>query len=197
MNDPTNTTRTEPKLASPTGSDSTIQVRLKRAREEKGMSQRAVARAAGISQSTYSDLERGDGTGRSLETFARVAKTLGASADYLLGVDESETKKAGKGRGNAATGVTELESEVLTSVRGMRPKRRQILASIAKDMAEEDARTKRNMARLREIEALDKAGVFEEESERLYALAADLGSMRAAVNALRKEIEEDPKPRKD
>lgn len=193
MTEETNNPRAEPNLASPTGSDSTIQVRLRRVREERRMSQRAVARAAEISQSTYSDLERGDGTSRSLETFARVAKALGASADYLLGVEEPETKKTGKGRGAAATGLTELESEILNAVRGMRPERRQILESIAKDMAEEDARTKRNMTLLREIEALDKSGVFEERSERLYALAAELGSMRAAVSALLQETDRYPK----
>jgi hypothetical protein len=71
----------------------------------------------------------------------------------------------------------------------MRPERRQILASIAKDMADEDARTKRNMALLREIEALDKSGVFDGDRERLYALAAKLGSMRAAVSMLKEGIE--------
>ncbi len=154
------------------------------------MSQRALARAAGISQSTYSDLERGDGTGRSLETLARVAKALGASADYLLGVEETESKKSGKGRSTTIGGLTELESEILAAVRGLRPERRQILASIAKEMAEEDARAKRHMALLREIEALDRAGVFEEQRERLYELAAKLGSMRAAVGAAVGEINE-------
>jgi transcriptional regulator with XRE-family HTH domain len=170
-----------------TESLATTQVRLKRVREEKGMSQRAVARAAGISQSTYSDLERGDGTGRSLETFARVAKALGVGTDYLLGMKEPEVPK--RGRGALTSGLTELESEILHSIRVMRPERRQILASIAKDMADEDARTKRNMALLREIEALDKSGVFDGDRERLYALAAKLGSMRAAVSMLKEGIE--------
>lgn len=171
-----------------TESLATTQVRLKRVREEKGMSQRAVARAAGISQSTYSDLERGDGTGRSLETFARVAKALGVSTDYLLGMEDHGARK--KGRSAPIAGLTELESEILQAVRDMRPERRQILARIARDMAEEDARTKRNMALLREIEALDKTGLFEEHRERLYALAAELGSMRAAVSTLKAELDE-------
>jgi transcriptional regulator with XRE-family HTH domain len=51
---------------------------------EIGLTQREVARRAGISQSTLSDIERGEITGRSLEVLASLARIFNVSADYLL-----------------------------------------------------------------------------------------------------------------
>jgi transcriptional regulator with XRE-family HTH domain len=160
---------------------------LKRVREEKGMSQREVARAAGISQSTYSDLERGESMNRSLEIFGRVAQALGVSADRLLGYEEVGQENEGRGAGFA--GLTELEEELLTVVRDLRPQRRHALLQIARDLHDEEVSTRRHMALLREIEALDKTGLFERSRERLFQLAAELGSMRAAVPVLKRELE--------
>lgn len=52
-------------------------------RKEKGMTQAEVAEAAGISDRTYADIERGSVNMR-METFLRICKVLRASPDEIL-----------------------------------------------------------------------------------------------------------------
>lgn len=162
----------------------TIGNRLKDVREEKGLTQRDVARAAGISQSTYSDLERGDSAGRSLEVLAQVAKGIGVSADYLLGIEQEVQSK---GRGKLV--LTPQERELLALVRDVRPKTRRTVLRIVRDLHEEEVNRREDLALLEQIEELDKHGLFEKAQSRLFALAAEHGSLREGFAALREETE--------
>jgi len=59
----------------------TLQKRLKAARLNAGLSQGDVARRAGISQPTYSDLERIEGKGT--KHLVKIAKVLGVRPEWL------------------------------------------------------------------------------------------------------------------
>jgi transcriptional regulator with XRE-family HTH domain len=61
-----------------------LQERLKKAREEKSLTQTEVAKEIGISQPAYSDIERGDRM-PSLAVTKRLASLLDCSIDYLVG----------------------------------------------------------------------------------------------------------------
>jgi len=60
---------------------STLQSRLRLAREAAGLSQTEVARRIGIAQPTYSDLENKPGS--SSKHLVKIASVLGVSADWL------------------------------------------------------------------------------------------------------------------
>lgn len=79
--------------------------KIRKCREDLGLSQEAAAELCGISPSFYSNIERGIKI-MSLETFTSICKTFSLSADYLLNdklpeTDEillnalSEAKKSG------------------------------------------------------------------------------------------------------
>ena len=57
--------------------------RIRRCREELGISQEAAAERCGISPSFYSNIERGIKV-MSLETFVSICQAFSVSADYLL-----------------------------------------------------------------------------------------------------------------
>jgi transcriptional regulator with XRE-family HTH domain len=67
--------------------------RLQRLRLAKGLSRRQLAIQAGIPQGIISRLERGEQDYPSVPVAMRLAKVLGVSVDYLIGMyedDESE-----------------------------------------------------------------------------------------------------------
>lgn len=57
--------------------------KIKRCREEAGLSQETAAERCGISPSFYSNIERGIKI-MSLETFTSICRAFSVSADYLL-----------------------------------------------------------------------------------------------------------------
>ena len=61
-----------------------LQERLKKAREEKSLTQAEVAKEIGISQPAYNDIERGDRM-PSLAVTKRLARLFDCSIDYLVG----------------------------------------------------------------------------------------------------------------
>ena len=66
---------------------STIQQRLRKAREDAGMTQQEVADILQFSsQASISDIERGRTTHIDLEDLARYFKAIGADANKVLGV---------------------------------------------------------------------------------------------------------------
>ena len=70
------------------GLTSDLGQKLKSARERSGFTQKDIANALQIQQPTYSQYESGTRL-PSLETFARLVKLLGTSADFMLfGGDE-------------------------------------------------------------------------------------------------------------
>ena len=67
--------------------------RLRRAREQKGVSLRELARQAGVRYATISELENEKRTTMTTDTAKALARALGVSIDYLVGTwDESEGK---------------------------------------------------------------------------------------------------------
>jgi transcriptional regulator with XRE-family HTH domain len=72
---------------------------LKRARENKGWSQRELGRQAGVRYASISELENGIRTSMSTDTAKKLARALGVSIDYLVGTwerdEESELEPTG------------------------------------------------------------------------------------------------------
>ena len=62
--------------------------RLKKAREAARMSQADLAREVGVTPGAYSYFESGDRI-PSLSVVKQIAKTLGVSIDYLVGLKEA------------------------------------------------------------------------------------------------------------
>lgn len=62
----------------------TFSVRLRRLRERKGLSRRALSELCGLSKNMIAVYERGEAD-PSTETICRMADLFGVSADYLLG----------------------------------------------------------------------------------------------------------------
>ena len=66
-------------------------IRLREEREGSGLSRNEMAKKLGVALSTYKSYELiGTPTGRqpSLETVRKIARILGVSVDYLLGLKE-------------------------------------------------------------------------------------------------------------
>ncbi len=62
-------------------------INLKRAREQKGLSQKEVAEGIGVAKSTYSMYESGNRE-PNVQTIRKIADVLNVSADELLGLDD-------------------------------------------------------------------------------------------------------------
>jgi transcriptional regulator with XRE-family HTH domain len=62
--------------------------RLAVKRREKGWSQRALARHAGVSHTIVADLEKGARRSISTDAAKKLARALGVSVDYLIGTFE-------------------------------------------------------------------------------------------------------------
>ena len=73
-------------------------------RRRRNLTQKGLAEAVGIAQNTIARLEQGRITDLGGQVIAKLSKVLKVSADYLLGIDESEDTsssnipKRGKGR---------------------------------------------------------------------------------------------------
>lgn len=161
----------------------TLGERLRIVRQERDLSQRAIAGALGIRQSTYSGLERDENIGKSLDQLAAIAKFLNVSTDYLLGIDDRMQRE------KTLAGLTPMEQEMVSRLRRLGMERRRTLLNIARDLEEEESRLRRYRELVAEIEKVDTMGLLERSLNRLYELAAELGSMRAAVKALVAELE--------
>jgi transcriptional regulator with XRE-family HTH domain len=76
----------------------TLGTRLRRRREELGLSQRELARLIDTRQATISDLERGTLKNPGIDIIRRLGRALGVTSDYLIGMyeeNESELQPAG------------------------------------------------------------------------------------------------------
>jgi transcriptional regulator with XRE-family HTH domain len=67
--------------------------RLRKRREQLGMSQRELARRARIPQPTISDIERGVQEDITTALLKRLATELGCTTDYLVGMYEDDDDK--------------------------------------------------------------------------------------------------------
>lgn len=66
----------------------TFNERLKRLREEAGMSQEKAAQGIGIALRNYQRLEK-DGNGPNIKNLVQIAEFFGVSIDYLMGRTEN------------------------------------------------------------------------------------------------------------
>jgi transcriptional regulator with XRE-family HTH domain len=68
----------------------TLGERIKTLREKRGIGMRELARLAGVKHTTLSQLERGIRADVTTETAKKIARALGVSVDYLIGMYEDE-----------------------------------------------------------------------------------------------------------
>jgi transcriptional regulator with XRE-family HTH domain len=72
--------------------DMSLGTRLRKRREELGFSQRELARLVNTRQATISDLERGTLKNPGVDIVRRLAKILGVTADWLIGMYEDDVE---------------------------------------------------------------------------------------------------------
>lgn len=75
---------------------------LKKARKQKGLTQKDVAESIGVAKSTYSLYESG-GREPNVQTIKKISDTLNVSADELLGLEADATTIAAHFDGNEYT----------------------------------------------------------------------------------------------
>ena len=68
----------------------TIGERIRKRRQELGWSQRALAQRVSTRQATIADLERGAQQETSTALIRRLAKVLGVTSDWLIGMYEDD-----------------------------------------------------------------------------------------------------------
>lgn len=67
----------------------TIHQRIKKLREDKGLSQESLGKAAGVTYQSVQEWEQADGTAPSRKRLKKVADALGVTEQYLLSGEES------------------------------------------------------------------------------------------------------------
>ena len=75
-----------------------IGTRIHKLRQQRKMSQQELARLVGVNQSFISKMESGEQINPNAETLKRLARALGCTTDYLVGMyeeDESDFEPTG------------------------------------------------------------------------------------------------------
>jgi transcriptional regulator with XRE-family HTH domain len=67
-----------------------VGTRVRKLRQQHKMSQQELARLVGVNQSFISKMESGEQTNPNAETLKRLARALGCTTDYLVGMYEEE-----------------------------------------------------------------------------------------------------------
>jgi transcriptional regulator with XRE-family HTH domain len=67
-----------------------VGTRIHKLRQQRKMSQQELARLVGVNQSFISKMESGEQTNPNAETLKRLARALGCTTDYLVGMYEDE-----------------------------------------------------------------------------------------------------------
>ena len=83
----------------------TIGQRIRRRRQELGWSQRELAQRVSTRQATIADLERGAQKETSTALIRRLAKVLGVTSDWLIGMYEDDDQGDGEPTGVALVGA--------------------------------------------------------------------------------------------
>jgi transcriptional regulator with XRE-family HTH domain len=78
----------------------TLGDRMAAKREEKGWSQRELARQSGVPHTVISELERNVREVATSDVVKKLARTLGVSADYLIGTWDEDAEIATRRRRN-------------------------------------------------------------------------------------------------
>lgn len=156
---------------------------MKRLREARTGNQAGVAKAAGMSQTTYSDWEANPP--RALEYLAGLANHFHVSADYLLGLTNDPRSADERGAGWDET-VVDIANMVMT----LEPHRRVNVQALIGAVVERD-KAARDAARRAE-DAAQLAGLYEEalQSAAVFIAAQplvgveELTTLRDKVDAL-------------
>ena len=77
----------------------TIGERIRKRRQELGWSQRELAQRVSTRQATIADLERGAQKETSTALIRRLAKVLGVTSDWLIGMYEDDEQRDGEPAG--------------------------------------------------------------------------------------------------
>lgn len=109
--------------------------RLREIRQVRGMSQRELAEAAGFKQSAVAQFENGSRM-PSLPNLRRLAETLNASADYLIGLDDAVDDMGGP----AAAAVVRL-------MRHLDERDRELLKVLAEGMRKRSVNPQRSRSK--------------------------------------------------
>jgi transcriptional regulator with XRE-family HTH domain len=153
---------------------------LRQRREELNYSQGAF-----VSASTLSQWE-GGATPRAFEQLCLLAGKYGVSADYLLGLTDDP-------RPNANSPLSTEERELLELIEGLSVRTRRQLLAMVQALAAEEAAWRSFDVGTAFVESLYGEEYLAAFNERLLTLAADLGSMDAALDHLRARLlEEQP-----
>ena len=83
----------------------TIGERIRKRRQELGWSQRGLAQRVSTRQATIADLERGAQKETSTALIRRLAKVLGVTSDWLIGMYEDDDQGDSKPAGVALVGA--------------------------------------------------------------------------------------------
>jgi transcriptional regulator with XRE-family HTH domain len=83
----------------------TIGERIRKRRQELGWSQRELAQRVSTRQATIADLERGAQKETSTALIRRLAKVLGVTSDWLIGMYEDDDQGDSKPAGVALVGA--------------------------------------------------------------------------------------------
>jgi transcriptional regulator with XRE-family HTH domain len=83
----------------------TIGERIRKRRQELGWSQRALAQRVSTRQATIADLERGAQKETSTALIRRLAKVLGVTSDWLIGMYEDDEQGDPEPAGMALVGA--------------------------------------------------------------------------------------------
>ena len=67
-----------------------VGTRIHKLRQQRKMSQQELARLVGVNQSFISKMESGEQTNPNAETLKHLARALGCTTDYLVGMYEDE-----------------------------------------------------------------------------------------------------------
>lgn len=70
--------------------DKALGERLKFLRDKQGLRQEDVAKAVGITKSTYSNIETGYSSSTKLQTAIKLAKFFNVSLDFLIGLKDND-----------------------------------------------------------------------------------------------------------
>ena len=83
----------------------TLGERIRKRRQEVGLSQRELARRLGIRHATISDLERGVQKDMSIVLLRGLARALGVTSDWIIGMYEDDDQGDGEPAGVALVGA--------------------------------------------------------------------------------------------
>jgi transcriptional regulator with XRE-family HTH domain len=115
--------------------------RIRIARQRTGLSQAELAEYAEVTPSAVAQWENPNGTQPDLKHLMRVAVAMNVTLDWLAtGVGSRPSKKAAKADESPAVVLdvfaqTPIEEAVLSSIRAMRPRTRDLLVALVQELA--------------------------------------------------------------